>query len=402
MPAYVPAYIKTQNRQVVYDLFREHGTLSRMDISEMTGMSFPTAVKVTDFLLSRGIVREAGLRETAATEGKTAGRKGRLLEFCPDAYRAIGFVYEGQRADIGLINLHGDLMERRVLDLPRRNGQRDLGPAARTIRELADLYADAPILGVGIGYPGIVDPVGKIVRHDLPDASRDGAFAERYADFVQAIGLPFYLENDVNLACVGEVACRNRREKVADLAYLSLGTGLGAGIVLDGQLRRGLHHRTGEIGVMQVGPFLHAFSPESWTDESVRLQDLFNVEAIRNRFGAVPGIDALLIGTTEDGGPESGGVDAEALRKRVAEALSLPLAAVVLALACTIDITEFVLAGLLPDALGEDLLERIRARLAPVVRTPVRISPPMDPHAGLTGAAMTVFDALMAEMLSES
>ncbi len=391
MPAYVPAYIKTQNRQVVYGLFREHGTLSRVDIADMTGMSFPTAVKVTDFLLSRGIVREAGLRETPASEMKTAGRKGRLLEFHPDAFRAIGFVYEGQRAEIGLVNLQGDLLTRQVLDLPRHNRQVDLAPAAQAIRAMADAHADAPILGVGIGYPGIVDPVSHTVRHDLPNDSRNGTFDEQHAAFIQAIGLRFFLENDVNLACVGEVACRSRHGKVADLAYLSLGTGLGAGIVLDGQLRRGLHHRTGEIGVMPVGPFLHAISPDLWPNPEVRLEDLLDVEAIRSRFGQVPGVDCPLDGDARH----------DALRGQVAEALSLPLAAIVLGLAGTLDMSEFVLAGLLPEALGEDLLERIRARLAPVVHAPVRISPPMDPHAGLTGAAMTVFDALMAEMFGE-
>ena len=391
MSAFVPAYIKTQNRQVVYGLFHEHGTLSRMDIADMTGMSFPTAVKVTDFLLSRGIVREAGLRETAASESKTAGRKGRLLEFCPDAYRAIGFFYEGQRAEIGLVNLHGDLLARQVLDLPRHNRQVDLMPAALAIRALADKHADTPILGVGIGYPGIVDPVSHTVRHDLPNDSRNGTFDEQHAAFIQAIGLRFFLENDVNLACVGEVACRSRHEKVADLAYLSLGTGLGSGIVLDGQLRRGSRHRTGEISVMPVGAFLHAISPDRWPDAEVRLEDLLNVEAIRSRFGQVPGVDC----------PLAGDAKSDALRARVAEALSLPLAAIILGLAGTLDMTEFVLAGLLPEALGEDLLARIRTRLAPLVHTPVRISQPLDPHAGLTGAAMTVFDALMTEMFGE-
>jgi glucokinase len=115
---------------------------------------------------------------------------------------------------------------------------RNVGPA--------DLFS-----GVGIGVPGLVDTERGAVTHAVNLGVGTGGLA--LADRLQRrLNLPVMVENDVNAAACG-VAAHLRLDQV-DLAYLSIGTGLAAGIVLNGVLRRGPHNTAGEIGHIPVDP----------------------------------------------------------------------------------------------------------------------------------------------------
>ena len=96
MEPYLPNYLKGKNRRLVFDLLRERGQMSRAEITRDTGMSFPTAMKVVDAFLEKGLLVE--LDETGPAAG--AGRKGRLLRFEPGAYRAVGVECEGRFARV--------------------------------------------------------------------------------------------------------------------------------------------------------------------------------------------------------------------------------------------------------------------------------------------------------------
>src|SRR4051812_18669929 len=105
--------------------------------------------------------------------------------------------------------------------------------------------------GVGIGVPGLVDAERGAVTHAVNLGVGPGGLA--LADRLRRrLHLPVMVENDVNAAACG-VAAHLRLDGV-DLAYLSIGTGLAAGIVLNGVLRRGPHNAAGEIGHIPVDP----------------------------------------------------------------------------------------------------------------------------------------------------
>jgi len=116
---------------------------------------------------------------------------------------------------------------------------------------LADAGADlGAVAAVGVGVPGRVDPIeGTVTQavnlgwHDLPLGPR----------LAKALGVPVGLENDVRAAAIG---LRERRVlgDVEDFAYVSVGTGIAAGIVLDGRLRRGPRGMAGEIGHVVIEP----------------------------------------------------------------------------------------------------------------------------------------------------
>ncbi|NMM16931.1 MAG: ROK family protein, partial [Cellulomonas sp.] len=125
--------------------------------------------------------------------------------------------------------------------------------ASRVVRELcaAGGIDTADVVGVGVGVPGLVDPRTGSVSHavnlgmDLSDVPL-GALLTSALD-----GVPVRVENDVNAAALGAAHLLGLG---ADLAYLALGTGVAAGVVLDGRLRRGFRGGAGEIGHVTYEP----------------------------------------------------------------------------------------------------------------------------------------------------
>ena len=109
---------------------------------------------------------------------------------------------------------------------------------------------DAPLWPIGIGVPGIVDPDEGVVKHAV-NLDLDGSWLPLRDHLESHLQHPVLVENDVNTAALGAASTLEAGLPV-DLAYLSIGTGLAAGLVLDGRLRRGVHGAAGEIGHVPV------------------------------------------------------------------------------------------------------------------------------------------------------
>ncbi|MCA5893389.1 ROK family protein [Isoptericola sp. NEAU-Y5] len=160
-----------------------------------------------------------------------------------------------------LLDADGEVVARTRL-VTERGPRGVVAGAARAVRGVA-LRAGVPIedvAGVGVGMPGLVDPVAGTVRHAV-NVGVDGAalpLAQLLAD--ELGGVPVGVENDLNAAALGaaHLALAAGEEGAGhggvDLAFLALGTGLAAGLVLDGRLRRGVGGAAGEIGHVPVDP----------------------------------------------------------------------------------------------------------------------------------------------------
>ncbi|QCB94103.1 ROK family protein [Cellulomonas shaoxiangyii] len=113
------------------------------------------------------------------------------------------------------------------------------------------------LAGVGIGIPGVVDPLTGTLEHAV-NVGVDRPFA--LAAAVSAVlggRTPVRVENDLNVAVLGAahtVPGPDRAGHARDLAFLALGTGVAAGLLLDGQLRRGTHRAAGEVGHLTLVP----------------------------------------------------------------------------------------------------------------------------------------------------
>ncbi|MGH9247466.1 MAG: ROK family protein [Acidimicrobiales bacterium] len=221
----------------------------------------------------------------------------------------------------------------------------------RTLRRLARAVAIDPLGfdAVGVGVPGVVDVDAGTVRHAV-NLGLDGtpiALAERLAD---EAGLRPIIENDVNAAAIGVTTALALGDE-DDLAYLSIGTGIAAGFVLGGRLRRGRRGTAGEIGHLPLDPA----GPVCECGQRGCLEAAASGPAGARRWpsanGVAPAVALLAAARAAD-------ADAVAARDEIAEYL----AAAVTLLALSVDPDLIVLGGGVAEA-GRDLLDAVHVAL---------------------------------------
>ena len=231
----------------IAQLIRIHGRISRAELARQTGLSKPTVSSLVTDLLASNLVVETGLAES---EG---GRRAVLLAFNDRAGFVVGMDVGGTTARASLATLRGDVL------VTLREPTTDAGPEA-LVAQLKGLItkvchqAQIPsnqVLSVAIGTPGTIDPVSNQVRY-APNlrALETPGFAAMLAS---VLGLPVSLHNDVNLAALGEQA-QGAGRKVDTFVLVSIGTGLGFGLVIGGQLHQGSAGRAGELGYLRLTP----------------------------------------------------------------------------------------------------------------------------------------------------
>lgn len=223
------------------DLIRHQGPISRAEIARQIGISKPTVSSIVEGLLEAELVAEAGLADSAG------GRRGVLLDFKARAGYVIGMDVGGSVARAALADLRGD--ELHTLREATAHGNSS-GLIAQLVRLKEALILRGNIeahkvLSVAIGTPGVVDPASHHVHYapNLPELESLNFLAE----LEQALQLPVTLDNDVNLAAVGE-KWQGAGQQLESFIFVGIGTGLGFGLVLNGELYRGSKGRAGEFG----------------------------------------------------------------------------------------------------------------------------------------------------------
>ena len=379
MATYGTEYLKSKNRKQVFDLFLKHQVLSRAEIVQKTDMSFPTVSKAVDFLLSRGIVREAEEADKNADIGTGLGRKRQMLHFNSEAYCALSLNFEGQYLDMGLVDLSSHLLCKKTIQFDTFCDHSANRKLATQMRQLLR-RAPCPVLGAGIGLPASVDPgTGIILAFENGGVATPVDVRELFAGVADQIDLPLFAENDVNLACRGESVCRGSTEAPGSLCYLTLGTGFGAGIMLDGKLWRGAANRAGEIGHILVN------TPDG---ALCAIEDVIGLQAIDRRFGL------HLLEKTDL---------TQEQKDAIIDFLIKPMAQSLYNVFYLFDLEHFILAGYLPELLGQSLLERLQAevnRMLQKNRHAICLSAPSTGHDALIGAADLVFEkTILGELM---
>lgn len=229
--------LRKVNESAILELIREKEPISRSEIARQLGLSPPTVTRIVNALIDEGLVLKG---EPGNSRG---GRRPMLLEFNHRASLIIG-VYVGQNMVGALADLSGEILERRnVSSLP---GERGIQRLAALIEELhqASRHYGPPVRGVGIGAPsitlfneGIVTWAPSLNWRNLPLKRR----------LEEKLGLSVFVENEVNLITLGET-WRGAGRGMRNLICISLGHGIGAGLILDGRLYRGSNDAAGEVG----------------------------------------------------------------------------------------------------------------------------------------------------------
>ncbi len=302
------------------------GPLSRADLSRLTGLTRVTVGDLIAELVDEGIAIELGTRVDPSRPGKPAT----LVDIARDGFRIIGLDLSDTDVFRGaLLDLDGTIIERREVSAVELTG--DIATAA--VRRLAHELVEAstrPVLGIGIGSPGVVDLAGTVLS-----APNRGWLAEPLqAHLSEVLGLPVIVTNDANAAALAEFGYG---DAAPDLMLVTVGYGVGAGLVLDGRLLFGSRFAAGEIGHVVVGT-------DGGDDCACGKRGCLET------WLAVPRLTARM----QAGAPE------KALRE-AGERLGIALAPIVGAL----DLSEVVLAGptaLLDGSLAEATVTTLRQR----------------------------------------
>ena len=236
-----PPLLKHLNERAVLETIRAGAPISRAEISRRAGISKPTVSLAIQSLVDAGLVREAlqdpaGLRYGAV-----------FFEPVPEAAFVLGLDLGARFLRGAVCDLAGQIRVRQDVEL--RGADADAALAA--IESLhgsllsASGLAVERIDGVVLGVPGVVENGSGMLRLTTPYIARlEGR--ELRGELAERLGVAVTLDNDINLAAVGEHWLGVARG-VDDFAFLSIGTGMGTGLVLGGNLHRGHHGAAGEI-----------------------------------------------------------------------------------------------------------------------------------------------------------
>lgn len=323
----LPEQARAHNRSLVLQTLYRSGPLSRADLARETALTRVTVGDLVAELIDEQLALELGTRIDASRPGKPAT----LLDLNRDGHRIVGIDLGDTEVFRGaLIDLDGTILERREIDARGLVGERAAAAALALTRELTTA-ADRPVLGIGIGSPGIVDLAGCV----LTAPNRGWTDLPLQARLQAELGLPVIVANDANAAALAEYGFGGAS---ADLMLVMVGYGVGAGLLLDGTPLFGSRFAAGEIGHVVVG-----------TDGGEACA--CGKHGCLETWLAVPRLRARL----------AAGEPREAVLRQAGERLGIALAPIVGAL----NLSEVVLSGpieLLDGTLAEATVDTLRQR----------------------------------------
>lgn len=322
----LPEHARGHNRSLLLQTLFHQGAMSRADLSRETGLTRVTISDLVSELIADGFVAEIGVREASGP-----GKPAILVDLDRAGHRIVGLDLSGSDSFIGaVLTLDGDIVVRREVALPAAD------EVVSTVIELArELVAEshAPVLGIGVGTPGVVDDRGVILT--APNFGWAGFDLE--GALQQALSLPVLVANDANAAVLAEYTFGGAGD---DVLLVKVGRGVGSGLLAAGQPMRGSRFAAGEIGHVTVG-----------TDGGPVC--VCGKVGCLEAWLSVPSLSTRLAEATAD--------DRAGILRDAGERLGIALAPVVGAL----DLSEIVLSGpteLLDGPLAEQAAETLRTR----------------------------------------
>jgi predicted NBD/HSP70 family sugar kinase len=375
-----PPLLKHLNERAVLEAIRGGAPISRAEIARRTGISKPTVSLALRALHSQGLVRETKPDPNRPHYGAV------FFEPVPEAALVLAVDIGTRFIRAALGDLAGNVRARR--DVPFIGN--DLDSTIAAVASLCEALVEtagggARLDGAVVGVPGVVDPGDGSVSLASNAHGIEGAkLAGRLSD---ALALGVQLENDINLAALGE-QWRGVARGIDDFLFLSIGTGMGAGLVLRRELHRGRNGAAGELDYAFIG-----VGPD--VDPCAEAVALFAEELAAKHTGGTsllpPYEPRPIFAAARAGDPLARKIVAEEARR---------IALHVLPVAAVADVDLVVLGGGI-GANGDLLLEPIRAQLADALPYPPRVEvSALGEAAVLTGALATGVQAARENLLS--
>jgi predicted NBD/HSP70 family sugar kinase len=237
----LPEHIRLHNRSLVLQTLYRAGLQSRADLARETGLTRVTVSDLISELMGERLVIELGQRQESRP-----GKPATLLDINRVAFQIVSLdLSDHTRLRGAVLSLDGAVLAGSDLELAGARGEAAFDKVAELLARVIR-QATAPVLGVGIGSPGIVDR-GGIVRNAPNLGWRDQPLQERLQE---KTGLSVRVVNDANAAVLAEHSFGGADH---DLLLVKVGHGVGAGLLLGGRAIFGQRFAAGEIGHVVVG-----------------------------------------------------------------------------------------------------------------------------------------------------
>ncbi|MBN2499332.1 MAG: ROK family transcriptional regulator [Anaerolineales bacterium] len=232
---------KAHNKTLVLNTIYKHQDVSRADLARLTNLTRSTISEIVSELIEDGLVTEMGYGQPAG------GKPPVLLEVDKEARQIIGLDLANDEFRGALVNLRGEIQERVNAPVSEHGGDIALERVFELLEQLIYL-AKKPVIGIGIGAPGLMDSKKGIVHNavnlDWENLPIGNILKERYH-------LPVYIANDSQVSALAEYNF-GENGNVQNLLVVKIGRGVGSGIVLNQQLYLGDGCGAGEIGHIQI------------------------------------------------------------------------------------------------------------------------------------------------------
>nr|WP_322789905.1 ROK family transcriptional regulator [Agromyces hippuratus] len=236
----LPEHARTHNRALVLQTLYSAGAQSRADVARETGLTRVTISDLVADLIAEGLVIELGQREDVRP-----GKPATLIDVDREAFHIIGVDLSEHEVFRGaVVGLDSQIIDRDEVCRDGATGESAVLLVEALVERLL-ARTSTPVLGIGIGSPGVVDPHG-VVRSapnlGWSDVALQARLAARFA-------LPVHVANDANVAVLAEHGSSDQD----DLLLVKVGHGVGAGLIIGGRPVVGGGFAAGEIGHVVVG-----------------------------------------------------------------------------------------------------------------------------------------------------
>jgi predicted NBD/HSP70 family sugar kinase len=323
----LPEHARGHNRSLVLQSLYRSGRVSRADLARETGLTRVTISDLVGELIAEGLVVELGQRDDARP-----GKPAVLLDVNRGATQIVGVDLSEHAVFRGaVLDMDGRILQTAEVELGSSRGDEATAKVLDLVDALVELTT-APVLGIGIGSPGIVDASGTVAA--APNLGWVDQPLQRL--LTERTGLPVFVANDANVAVLAEHGFADAQ---GDMMLIKVGHGVGSGLLVAGALVFGSRFAAGEIGQVMVGTDAGPEAP-------------YDRERCLEAWLAVPRLESRLAAATA-----AGDVVAPVLRE-AGQRLGVALAPIVGAL----NLSEVVLSGP-EDLLDGPLLEAVRETL---------------------------------------
>ncbi|MCB0280995.1 MAG: ROK family transcriptional regulator [Calditrichae bacterium] len=252
--------VRDFNELNILRFIKDFGPLSRAQLSKKYRISKATVSEIIAKLIKNGFVMEIGMGESS----KLGGRKPVMLEFNPKVGYAIGIEIKRDHARICLTDLNAQVYRRDTIQYPQKS---TLSAILSKLFPIIEEYMNekwiklSKPMGIGVSVPGLIDYKNGCILES--DTLKDWEGIQIKKIFEEEFGIETYIENDVKAMTFGEFRFGNGKN-VKNMVFLWVGDGTSAGIVINGELYRGVTASAGEVGFYELGHYIKDSEEFHW------------------------------------------------------------------------------------------------------------------------------------------